>query len=402
MNTKNWITTLIMGLNLISNALQANTPPPAKEQLQLPQCLANKIAFDYQVMAENKEFKIIELASTDVEKLVHLADETQCGHFINVTHRFQTNLLATKQALAQNLLKEQAKQSFNALEVFSESYEIKHPNKVNNALSQIVPDNIWQNVTHLTAFQNRSASKDTGVAAANWLKESFDAMVTASGRSDTASYFVSTGSYKQPSLVTVIGKDIAAPAVVIGAHMDTLDGNMPGADDDASGAATVMEMTRILLSSDLAFKRPIYIIWYAAEERGLVGSQYVVADFKANKIPVRAAIQFDMTGYRANPKDATMWIYSDYTNKLLNEFLANLIKTYVKVPVGYSHCGYGCSDHASWTQAGIPASFPCEAKMEQHNPYIHSVADSMSLLNLDHMTNFTKLATAFAIELALE
>ena len=84
--------------------------------------------------------------------------------------------------------------------------------------------------------------------------------------------------------------------------MDTLDGRMPGAGDDGSGSSSVMEMARILLSSKINFKRPIYIIWYAAEERGLVGSQYVVEHFIDNSIPVKAAIQFDMTGYRVNPK----------------------------------------------------------------------------------------------------
>ena len=70
------------------------------------------------------------------------------------------------------------------------------------------------------------------------------------------------------------------------------------------------------------------------------------------------------------------------------------------MPVDYSSCGYGCSDHASWTKAGVPAAFPCESNFDEHNPYIHSASDTMSLLSLEHMTNFAKLAVAFAIELA--
>lgn len=82
------------------------------------------------------------------------------------------------------------------------------------------------------------------------VEKTFDDMSETNGRTDTASFFVKTGSYyKQPSLVTVIGKDINAPAVVIGAHMDTLDGRMPGAGDDGSGSSSIMEMARVLLSS---------------------------------------------------------------------------------------------------------------------------------------------------------
>jgi leucyl aminopeptidase len=163
-----------------------------------------------------------------------------------------------------------------------------------------------------------------------------------------------------------------------------------------------MEMARVLLSSNATFKRSIYIIWYAAEERGLVGSQYVVEHFMKHKIPVKAAIQFDMTGYRVEADDPTMWVFTDYTDKGLSNYVAKLIDTYVHVPVDYSSCGYGCSDHASWDEQGIPAAFPCESNFDEHNPYIHSSADTMEKLSLEHMTNFSKLAVAFAIELASE
>jgi leucyl aminopeptidase len=109
-----------------------------------------------------------------------------------------------------------------------------------------------------------------------------------------------------------------------------------------------------------------------------------------------------MTGYRVDPKDPTMWVFTDYTHKGLSNFVAKLIDTYVHVPVDYSSCGYGCSDHASWTEEGIPAAFPCESSFEDHNPYIHTSSDSMDLLSLEHMTNFSKLALAFVIELASE
>jgi leucyl aminopeptidase len=116
-----------------------------------------------------------------------------------------------------------------------------------------------------------------------------------------------------------------------------------------------MEVARVLLASSLTFERPIYLIWYAAEERGLVGSQYVVRRFLRKKIPVKAVIQFDMTGFRNDANDPTMWVFRHYTDKMLSDYIAELIKTYIKVPVVYSRCGYACSDHASWMSAGIPA-----------------------------------------------
>ncbi|KTC92022.1 aminopeptidase LapA [Legionella cincinnatiensis] len=402
MRLNQWMTYIAAGSMFASaNVLAANA---IHEQVQVSQCLAAKITTPYKVLAENKDFKIIDISLTDLDALSHLADQNQCGRFVNVSHKIEGSQIALKKQSAQRLLQQK---TVKAKPLSDVAYEIKHQKEVNEELKNIVPDNIWHTLSQLTSFHDRSATKDTGVLAANWLKDTFEQMVTASGRTDTATFFVKTGRYKQPSLVTVIGKDIKAPAVVIGAHMDTLDGDgrylpMPGAGDDGSGSSSNMEMARVLLNSKIAFKRPIYIIWYAAEERGLVGSQYVVDHFKSKSIPVKAAIQFDMTGYRVDPKDPTMWVFTDYTDRNLSKFVAQLIKTYVQVPVDYSECGYGCSDHASWHEMGVPAAFPCESNFEDHNPYIHSSADTMEKLSLEHMTNFSKLALAFAIEMASE
>ncbi|RUR18351.1 M20/M25/M40 family metallo-hydrolase [Legionella sp. km535] len=401
MRLNQWMTCITTGLVFAGNSLFAASIP-AHEQLQVPQCLAAKIAVPYDVLAENKQFKIIDIQSSDVEKLVLLADQVKCGHFVNVSHKITGTQFAVQKQSAQTLLEQDALKPLSPGKLKKDVYEIKHQEEVNAALKEVVADNIWQTLTHLTSYHNRSATKDTGVEVANWLKATFEAMAVEYGRTDTETYFVKTGWYKQPSLVTVIGKDIKAPGIVIGAHMDTLDGRMPGAGDDGSGSSSVMEAARVLLASKTTFKRPVYIIWYAAEERGLVGSQHVVEYFQDHSIPVKAAVQFDMTGYRVKADDPTMWVFTDYTDRGLSNYVAKLIDTYVQVPVDYSRCGYGCSDHASWTDIGVPAAFPCESNFEEHNPYIHSSSDTMSLLSLEHMTNFSKLALAFVIELASE
>lgn len=394
-----WIKAITAGLVCASH-LSFAASIPGHEQFQVTQCLGSKITWDHEVLAQDKQFQIIDLLSSDVEQLAQLADKHHCGRFVNVSHQLNKSVSHNNKQSAQQILTQTPSKA--RAQVGNDVYEIKHQTEVNNALKTLEADNIWQTLTHLTSYHNRSSTKDTGVDAANWLKATFEAMAVEYGRTDTDTYFVKTGWYKQPSLVTVIGKDIKAPGIVIGAHMDTLDGRMPGAGDDGSGSSSIMEAARVLLASDLVLKRPVYIIWYAAEERGLVGSQYVVEYFQDHYIPVKAAVQFDMTGYRVKADDPTMWVYTDYTDKNLNSYLVKLIETYVHVPVNYSRCGYGCSDHASWTEEGIPASFPCESNFEEHNPYIHTSSDTMSLLSLEHMTNFSKLAVAFAIELATE
>ena len=403
MRLNQWMAFITTGLLMTGNSISAGTPP-AYEQLQVPQCLAAKIITTHTVLAQNKQFKIINVPTADLDKLVVLADQVHCGHFTNVSHKLSKSGVAQAHA-AEFLLKPKAKAASGRVishQAEAPVYELKHQDEVNTALKEVVADNIWQTLTHLTSYPNRSATKVTGVKTAKWLQGQFEKMATEYGRSDTHTFFVETGWYKQPSLVTVIGKDIKAPAVVLGAHMDTLDGEMPGAGDDGSGSSSLMEAARVLLSSPATLKRPVYIIWYAAEERGLVGSQYVVDHFQDKGIKVKAALQLDMTGYRVKANDPTMWVFTDYTDKGLSNFVAKLIDGYIHVPVDYSKCGYGCSDHASWTDIDVPSAFPCESNFEQHNPTIHSSYDTMDLLSLEHMTNFSKLAVAFAIELASE
>lgn len=378
---------------------EAPMPQVLMEQIQVPQCLAAHMG-KYRVLAENEEFKIIEVPSAELDDITLLADKVGCGRFINVSHDVAKSVGAPA---SRELAIAQLQKPASLPVMPKKAYVIKHPDEVNAAINKIDASQLWDTILHLTNYTNRSATTDTGVQTAHWLKKMVNNAARENGYTDIKTYFVQTGSYYiQPSLVTVIGKNIKAPAVVIGAHMDTLSGTMPGAGDNASGSAVLLTMLRTLLKSDYAYKRPIYIIWYAAEERGLVGSQYVVRDFQAKKIPVYAVVQLDMAGHRNNAKYPTMWVFRDYTDTRLSNFLARLIKTYIKVPVKYSKCGYGCSDHASWTRAGIPAAFPCETSFEKHNPYIHTDRDTTSLLNIDHLTNFTKLALAYVIELALD
>ncbi|MCW8452483.1 aminopeptidase LapA [Legionella quinlivanii] len=397
MRLNQWMTFLSTGLMLMTNPLAAQGQAHM-EQIQVPQCLAAKMPSQFEILAENNEFKIINLPSDELQSISLLADQLSCGRFVNVSGQLADKSGNQKAEAAHQLL---TKPALKQNTLLKSEFKIKHRSAVIEALEQVKSENILKTLKHLTDYENRSATKNTGVQAAKWLKSEFLQMAKDAGRTDVDAYFVKTGVwYKQPSLVTVINKDSRSPGIVIGAHMDTLDGRMPGAGDDGSGSSSVMEIARVLLNSHQEFNRPIYIIWYAAEERGLVGSQYVVEHFEQEHIPVLAAVQFDMTGFRNDRNDPTMWVFRDYTNDMLTDYLSELIKTYIGVPVAESECGYGCSDHASWTAAGVPAAFPCETDFEHHNQKIHTSGDTMDRLTPEHMVNFAKLGLAFAIELA--
>lgn len=401
-----FITRALFTSALFSSIGFAATIQPQQSHIVVaPKCLLNEV--NYNTITFDKSLYLIEVNDEGIYQLI-VAKEHQkklCGGFMDVTPEWQSfnSKLQDAPKKAETFLKEYTSFSQPIAKKSTASYAIKHQAQVNQLIGQLNPTNMWANLTALTNFRDRFANSDYGVQAANWIKSQVEAMAASQGRTDVHAYTVATGFYKQPSVVVKIG-DSTAPGVVIGGHMDTLSSfwkgvHLPGADDDGTGSVTVLETVRALLASGMHFKKPIYFIWYAAEEQGLVGSYYVVNEFKKKNIPVEAVIHFDMTGY-AYKNDTTMWLIKDYTNAQLSSYIEQLINAYVKQPVKYTECGYACSDHASWTKGGIAAAMPAEAKFENTNPHLHSAQDTLDKISLSHMTDYLKLSAAFLVEMA--
>lgn len=360
-----------------------------------PQCLIKQIESPYQTIDNLNNFYLISMNDNSLEQLVNTKhkDTNRCGGFIDVSNEWGSSLDAKKLLIKYT----SANHAFTQI-----NYQIHYENEVNQLIKQINPNSMWTRLQTLTQYPDRYANSDNGVQVANEIKAEIETLAKTYHRNDVTTYLVATGNqYKQPSVVVKIGQS-NEPAVIIGGHMDTLLSRFekkPGADDDGTGTVSVLQVANVLLSSDMRFKKPIYLIWYAAEEMGLVGSTHVVNDFKQKNIPVAAVMQLDMTGY-AYHNDRTIWLVDDYVNADLSTYLQTLVNTYVKQPVKHTLCGYACSDHATWTQNGYTAAIPFESAYETYDPYIHSANDTMEKLSLDHMTDFVKLGVAFAVELA--
>lgn len=372
--------------------------PLTEHTIIAPNCLIQQTHNQHQPLATEHDFGLYRLTTAEIEHLA-LAKSHQtkpCGGFMDLTDAWEQSPKIPSAFLHSHLSVQHPTQTK------ANTYKILYQKQTQQLIDTLNPQNMWNDLTQFSNFQTRYSGSDNGMQAANWIKSQFEMIAKSSGRTDVSIYTVDSGYwYKQPSVIAKIG-DSNEPGIVIGGHMDTLGalfGRMPGADDDGSGTVTVLELARVLLNSGMHFKKPIYLVWYAAEEMGLVGSQHVVADFNLKKIPVAAVMQLDMTGYRYK-NDPTIWLYDDYTNKDLTNFTAALIQMYVKQPIKHSVCGYACSDHASWDQHGIPAVLPFEAEFGHDNPDIHTANDTMDKMSLTHMTSFAKLAVAFTVELA--
>ena len=250
-------------------------------------------------------------------------------------------------------------------------------------------------------MQNRYYQSASGAAASTWLRDKWRSFST---RTDISFELFDQGYAQKSVILTIPGTTRANEVVVLGGHLDSIaiggrNSNAPGADDDASGIATLTEIVRVLLQSNYRPERTIKVIAYAAEEVGLRGSLAIVKEFKKRKINVVGALQLDMTNYQGSDKD--IWLMRDFTDAAQNTFLVRLIETYVGATWAFDACGYACSDHASWTRAGVPASMPFEARMNDRNTAIHTKHDTLEMSdeNAIHALKFARLGAAYAIEL---
>jgi bacterial leucyl aminopeptidase len=283
-------------------------------------------------------------------------------------------------------------------------YSIDRPEVVKALLPKLSEGTILTTIGELQAMKNRYYRSASGAAASLWLQERWRSFVPGHRKDITVELF--DHGYPQKSVImTIPGTTRRSEVVVIGGHLDSIapggsSSRAPGADDDASGIATLSEVARVLLANNFQPERTIMFMGYAAEEVGLRGSLSIAKEFKKRNVDVKGVLQLDMTNYQGSSAD--IWIITDFTNHAQNTFLTKLIETYVGATWGFDKCGYACSDHASWHRNGFAASMPFESRSREMNRSIHTDKDTLerSSNNAAHAIKFARLGTAYAVELA--
>ena len=309
---------------------------------------------------------------------------------------------------AETALEASRRNIYRALPV---QFQISQQTLVGQLLPDITEANILATINHLsTTYNNRYYLNTTGQTSALWIRDLWQGYAT--GRSDVSVTTYTHSGYPQPSVIlTIQGTTLPSEVVVLGGHLDSIKSGAtntdpatiaPGADDNASGIASLSEAIRVLMAQGVTFDRTVKFIGYAAEEVGLRGSADIAADHQAAGTNVVAVMQLDMTDFNGSAEDIAL--IDDNTNAELSTFTGQLVDTYQPSLVWTtSTCGYACSDHASWHNRGYPAVMPFEAKLGQHNSAIHSSNDNLATLgnSAAHALKFSRLALSFALETAL-
>ncbi len=290
-------------------------------------------------------------------------------------------------------------------------FGIDQPGWVTRVQAAVSPDQILGTIHTLsTQFVNRYHAHPSGAQSAQWIFNTWSALAAGRPGVTVELYSHPPSVTPQPSVIlTWTGRTLPGEIVVIGGHQDSTRSGCnigsnpscvaPGADDDASGIASVTEALRVLLASGFRPKRTVQAMAYAAEEVGLRGSNHIATSYANASVNVVGVLQLDMTGYPGSMED--ILLITDHTDSALTSFVGDLAATYQpSLVVGTTQCGYACSDHARWHANGYRAAFPFEARMGQHNQALHTLNDTLATLgnSAAHATKFTRLAVAFLIE----
>jgi Zn-dependent M28 family amino/carboxypeptidase len=199
-----------------------------------------------------------------------------------------------------------------------------------------------------------------------------------------------------------------APLFIVGAHYDTVHGS-PGADDNASGVAALLEIARVLAESLKAHRGPhVQFVAFTLEEEGMAGSTHYSRVLSKRHVNLRAMVSLEMVGFKSDAPNSQqlppgldhlyphvgnfIGIVGNDTSRALLETFVTAMKTVEDLPVeslvvpgnGEAIPPTRLSDHSPFWDIGYPALMITDTSWFR-NPHYHQASDTIDTLDLDFM-----------------
>lgn len=216
------------------------------------------------------------------------------------------------------------------------------------------------------------------------------------------------------NLVARIKKGPSQPRFMVGAHFDSVP-DSPGADDNASGIAALLEAARLYARGNI-FEGAVEFIGFNLEEYGMVGSQAYAQKLRDESVKVAGMLSLEMVGYTSQEKNSQKMplflepFYPDRGNfiglvansgskdflhkveKIFQEVKNLPIETLVLPANGWIFPDARQSDHSPFWDRGFPALLITDTSFFR-NPHYHTKHDTIETIDLDFLSKVTE-ATA--------
>jgi aminopeptidase YwaD len=183
--------------------------------------------------------------------------------------------------------------------------------------------------------------------------------------------------------------------VIIGAHLDHVGSQagllFPGANDNASGSAGVLEIAKAFVKGGLKPRRSVIFVLFASEEQGLFGAKHFVENWKQGYDKITAMLNLDCVGYgdsiqvgngKSSPK---LWEIAEQNDK--TSFNSMVDRTW----------NGGGADATPFHEKGIPCLYFVTTNSYEH---LHLPTDKVETLNPLLFEKVVKLAHLTAMDIA--
>jgi Zn-dependent M28 family amino/carboxypeptidase len=210
---------------------------------------------------------------------------------------------------------------------------------------------------------------------------------------------------------------VQAP-LIVAAHYDTVRSS-PGADDNASGLAVLLDVAHRIKQTSL--NRPVHLIAFCLEEEDLLGSRAYVAHLTETRKPVHGAIILECVGYARDEEGSQrippgvpiavptvgnfLAVVGNQNSAAFTAAVSQAMISHVPVvPLVVPGNGEVLpdtrrSDHTAFWEQGFPAVMLTDTA-NFRNPHYHRPSDTIETLNLDFLAAVADAVTAAVRELA--
>lgn len=279
--------------------------------------------------------------------------------------------------------------------------------RIREMLNQVNMDSLEATVQHLQDYGSRIWNSDNAFAASDWIAGRMEALgLEVEQQPFNANTWMGSGAAAPNVIGIQRGTLYPDTYVVCGSHFDSFSyeammggGTAPGADDNATGVASVLESARIMTQYE--FEYSIIYCAYGCEEMGLYGSEAYASRCQQQGMDIIGYFNNDMNGYLYGDQIHIDCIYPNSVEPIGTYYMNVGEVYYPELPIRHVNFNQGDSDHTSFNNHGYMGIYPFE-DYQNYSPYIHTPNDLIgtSVTSFEMSQQYCQMNIACLAEIA--
>ena len=279
--------------------------------------------------------------------------------------------------------------------------------RIREMLNQVNMDSLEATVQHLQDYGSRIWNSENAFAASDWIASRMEALgLEVEQQPFNANTWMGSGAAAPNVIGIQRGTLYPDTYVVCGSHFDSFSyeammggGTAPGADDNATGVASVLESARIMTQYE--FEYSIIYCAYGCEEMGLYGSEAYASRCQQQGMDIIGYFNNDMNGYLYGDQIHIDCIYPNSVEPIGTYYMNVGSVYYPELPIRHVNFNQGDSDHTSFNNHGYMGIYPFE-DYQNYSPYIHTPNDLIgtSVTSFEMSQQYCQMNIACLAEIA--